>query len=147
MKEQKCPADASYAECLYYAANAFARLMAKMADEAFAPTGLGSSYAVLMVTVNNHPGICPRDISQRMQLSPSTVTRLIEKMEYRGYLRRHSTGKFTEVYPTERGTALLPVIKEAWQVLQARYEEVLGEAEAQALVQQITGAVAQLDDA
>lgn len=145
MKEQKCPADTSYAECLYYSANAFARLMAKMADDAFLPTGLSASYAVLMMTVNHQPGICPRDISQHMQLSPSTVTRLIEKMEYRGFLERRSTGKFTEVYPTAAGTELMPVIQRAWQKLQATYEAVLGQAEAQDLVQRITGAVAKLD--
>lgn len=145
MKEQKCPADASYAECLYYAANAFARQMTKMADDAFLPTGLSASYAVLMMTVNNHPGICPRDISQRMQLTPSTITRLIEKMEYRGYLERRSTGKFTEVYPTDAGQALVPVIQSAWKNLQAHYEGLLGPKEAHALVQRLTGAVAQLD--
>ena len=145
MKEQKCSADSSYAACLYYSANALARLMGKMADEAFATTGLSASYAVLMMTVTAEPGICPRDISQHMQLSPSTVTRLIEKMEHRGLLLRKSTGKFTEVYPTEAGLEMVPVIQQAWQELQGRYEALLGAQEARELVTQMTAAVIQLE--
>ena len=145
MKEQKCSADASYAACLYYSANTLARLMGKMADEAFTPAGLSASYAVLMMTVTAEPGICPRDISQHMQLSPSTVTRLIEKMEYRGLLLRKSTGKFTEVCPTEAGLEMVPVIQQAWQSLQRHYESLLGVQEARDLVCQMTAAVAKIE--
>ena len=74
-----------YCTCLYHSANAFARVISKMADEAFAPTGLSTSYAFLLMTVNETPGIQPKIISCHMQLTPSTVTRLIEKMEYRGF--------------------------------------------------------------
>jgi len=50
-----------------------------------------------------------------MQLTPSTVTRLIEKMEHKGLLTRKPVGKFTEVYPTptEKGEKLDKVIKES----------------------------------
>ncbi|MBK8875932.1 MAG: MarR family transcriptional regulator [Bacteroidetes bacterium] len=70
-----------YCGCLYYSVNALSRLMTKIADEEFAVTGLSSSYAFLLMTVNNKPGIQPKEIGEQMQLTASTITRLIAKME------------------------------------------------------------------
>ena len=74
-----------YCTCLYYSANALSRIMTKISDDEFAITGLSSSYAFLLMIVNENPGVQPTEISHQMQLTPSTVTRLIEKMEYRNY--------------------------------------------------------------
>lgn len=126
-----------YCTCLYHSANAFARVMTKMADEAFAPTGLSTSYAFLLMTVNDTPGIQPKTISCHMQLTPSTVTRLIEKMEYRGMLERKSVGRATEVFPTEKSLALKPDLKKAWQNLYKRYTKILGKETADQLTDDI----------
>ena len=66
-----------YCNCLYYSANALSRLMTRMADEEFALAGVSSSYAFLLMTVNGQPGIQPKEISQKRQLTPSTVTRFL----------------------------------------------------------------------
>ena len=115
-----------YCSCLYYSANALSRVMTKMADEEFAITGLSSSYAILLMTVIDEQGIQPKEISIQMQLSPSTITRLIEKMEYRGYLERKQVGRTTEVYVTQSGQDLQPRILEAWANLHNRYSNILG---------------------
>ena len=117
-----------YCNCLYYSANALSRIMTKMADEAFAATGLTSSYAFLLMIVNEKPGIQPGEISCQMQLKPSTVTRLIEKMEYRGYLKREHAGRCTKVYPTIASTKLNPKIKKAWSDLYRQYADILGKS-------------------
>ena len=121
---EKCKS--KYCGCLYYSANALARIMTKLADEEFAVVGLTSSYAFLLMTVNDKPGIQPKEISLHMQLTPSTVTRLIEKMEYRGFLQRKHIGRITEVYPTQLSTDLQPKIKKAWKSLYQRYSDSLG---------------------
>ena len=126
-----------YCNCLYYSANALSRLMTRMADEEFALAGVSSSYAFLLMTVNGQPGIQPKEISQKMQLTPSTVTRLVEKMEARGLLERESSGRATEVYPTEKSQELQPRIQEAWQNLYRRYANILGEKASQALTSAI----------
>ncbi|MBK8406230.1 MAG: MarR family transcriptional regulator [Saprospiraceae bacterium] len=64
--------------------------------------GLSSSYAFLLMTVNNKPGIQPKEISEQMQLTASTITRLIEKMEQKKLLVRESTGRSTGVFPTDK---------------------------------------------
>lgn len=134
-----------YCGCLYYSVNALSRLMTKIADEEFAVTGLSSSYAFLLMTVNNKPGIQPKEISEQMQLTASTITRLIEKMEQKKLLVRKSTGRSTEVFPTDKSMALNNHIKEAWKNLYNRYSELLGEAEAKKLTADIYGAVNKLE--
>ena len=121
--------ESKYCGCLYYCANAMARVMTKLADETFAPTGLSSSYAFLLMTVNENPGIQPKNISDQMLLTPSTVTRLIEKMEYRGLLARKHVGRTTEVYPTDASLKLNPKIKDAWNKLYLKYSDIFGKEE------------------
>lgn len=97
-----------------------------MAEEEFAITGLAPSYAFLLMSVNDKPGIHPKELSEQMQLTPSTVTRLIEKMEIRGFVERKARGRITEVHPTAKSQQFDPQIKEAWQNLYKRYSSILG---------------------
>jgi MarR family transcriptional regulator, organic hydroperoxide resistance regulator len=137
--------ESQYCQCLYYSANALARIMTKVADEEFASLGITPSYAFLIMTVNSKPGIQPGEISIEMQLTPSTVTRLIEKMEHKGLLERKSNGKFTEVYTTTKGSEIIPGIKTCWMNLFKRYSAVLGEENAVQLTSMIYDAVRKLD--
>jgi MarR family transcriptional regulator, organic hydroperoxide resistance regulator len=119
--------------------------MTKMADEEFAVTGLTSSYSFLLMTVNGNPGIQPKKISKIMLLTPSTVTRLIEKMEHRGYLERKQVGRTTEVYPTKLSIDLQPAIKRAWKKLYQRYSKILGKNEGDTLTATIFDAAKKLE--
>ena len=138
--------DSQYCQCLYYSANALGRIMTRIADEEFSSLGISSSYAFLIMTVNTRPGIQPGEISIEMQLTPSTVTRLIEKMEHKGLLERRANGKFTEVYTTQKGLEIIPGIKTSWMNLYKRYSVVLGEKEAVKLTSMIYDAVKKLDN-
>ena len=98
-----------------------------MAEEEFSIAGLAPSYAFLLMSVNAKPGIQPKEISREMQLTPSTVTRFIEKMEHKGFVVRKTVGRNTEVYPTDKSIQLDSKIKEAWTNLYRRYTSMLGE--------------------
>lgn len=117
----------SFCSCLYYSANAFSRLLTKMGDEEFAITGLATSYGFLLLTLGKQEGQNPSSIAHTMQLTPSTVTRLVEKLENKGFVRRESAGRNTQVFLTEKGEAHLPVVQKAWSNLYQRYTELLGE--------------------
>ena len=112
-----------------------------MADEAFASTGLSSSYAFLLMTVNEKPGIQPKEISQQLQLTPSTITRFIEKMEHRGLLERKHVGRTTEVYPTKASLKLNKQIKDAWMKLYETSSELFGKEEVIKLTEDINSAL------
>lgn len=116
-----------------------------MADELFASTGLSSSYAFLLMTVNEQPGIQAGEISKQMQLTPSTVSRLIEKMEYRGYLTRKQVGRCIEVYPTKESEKLNVKIKASWKELNLKYSNILGKEDGKQLANSIMDAALKLD--
>jgi len=140
---EKC--ELKYCDCLYHSANAFARLMTKMAEEEFAVTGLAPSHAFLLMTVNYKQGIQPKELSEQLQLMPSTVTRLIEKLETKGLVERKSVGKITEVSSTVAGKKLDKKIKSAWMSLYHRYTNLLGEKEGKKLTELIYNASKKLE--
>lgn len=131
------PCKSNYCKCLYYSANALARVMTKMADEAFAVTGLAPSHAFVLMIVNSQPGIQPMDLSRHMQLRPSTVTRLVEKLEFRGFLHRRNKGRSTEIHPTSNGLELNDNIMKSWGNLHERYSNLVGEEKGNELIQMI----------
>ncbi|MFN3430564.1 MAG: MarR family winged helix-turn-helix transcriptional regulator [Candidatus Sericytochromatia bacterium] len=136
---------ASYCRCLFYAANALARNIGRLADEAFASTGLTSSYAFLLMSVNRQPGIQPSEIARVMMLTPSTVTRLVDKLESKGYLERRSAGKASHIHPTSRSLALDADLRAAWKGLFDQYAALLGEAEATELTAAVFEAAQRLE--
>jgi DNA-binding MarR family transcriptional regulator len=116
-----------------------------MADEEFEPTGLAPSYGFVLMTVNKKHGITAGEIANIMMLQPSTVTRLVDKLEEEGYLRREMDGKFMQVFPTAKGTRLDESLKSAWQKLYKRYSLLLGEQPSRELTNDIYEATITLE--
>jgi DNA-binding MarR family transcriptional regulator len=112
--------------CLYFTANSLARVITRMADEEFRRTGLSPSHAFLMMLVNDKPGIGQKELCEQLHLAPSTVTRFIDALAYKGYLTRQADGKVSNVYATKAGEALRQPITDAWKRLHQRYARVLG---------------------
>ena len=135
-----------YCNCLYFTSNALARLMTKTADEEFSSTGLTTSYAFVLMTVNDKPGIQPTEISKHMMLTPSTVTRLIDKLESKRYLKREYEGKQAKIFPTEKSLVLDKNLRESWHKLFVKYSEILGKNMSIDLTSNISKAVDKLED-
>lgn len=112
--------------CLYFTANSLARVITRMAEEEFRQTGLSPSHAFLMMLVNDEPGIGQKELCERLHLAPSTVTRFIDTLVYKGYLTRQSEGKASKVFATREGERLQTSIENAWSALHRRYAKVLG---------------------
>jgi len=134
-----------YCTCLYYSANALSRKITKMAEEAFSITGLAPSYAFLLMAINKEPGLHPKELSEIMLLTPSTVTRLIEKLENKGLIIRKFEGKYTFVLPTKDGKKMMPKLEKAWLGLYEEYTKMLGEKNSKNLTQQIFNAALKLE--
>ncbi|MCX6265786.1 MAG: MarR family transcriptional regulator [Bacteroidetes bacterium] len=119
-----------FCKCLYYSANALARIVTKMAEEEFSAVNLAPSYAFVVMTVNKNPGILAGELAEIMMLTPSTVTRLIDKLESQQLVKKHCEGRSTLIYPTPKSVELNEAIKAAWYKLYVRYVEVLGQENA-----------------
>lgn len=127
----------AYYQCLYFSANALARSITRLAEDAFAPTGLSPSHAFILMTVADRPGVHPGEVAQKMQLTASTVTRLIDALERRALVRRATGGRAVAVQPTKEGARLAESVRDAWRQLYLRYVDLLGEEPAK----QLTGEV------
>ena len=127
--------DSKYCKCLYFTANALARKIEKLAMESWSKVDLSPSHAYLLMLVAEEPGIQPTSLSEHLQLQPSTITRLLEKLESKKLLVRTYEGKLTNVYSTPKGKDLLPKLKECLNEFYSRYSEILGREESARLVQ------------
>lgn len=132
--------------CLYFTANALSRVIARMAEEEFKITGLSPSHAFLMMVVNDNPGIGQKELGGQLHLAPSTVTRFIDSLVYRGYLIRKSKGKVSKIHSTSKGKQLKKPIDAAWKNLYHRYSRVLGMKEGDQLTQLIDEASHKLEE-
>ena len=86
-----------YADNLYYTTTAFSRCISSIAENAFMDLGLTPSDAYLIMVVNEKPNVQPTEISEKILLAPSTITRMIEKLEKRSIVTRTQEGKYTYV--------------------------------------------------
>ncbi|GFZ88605.1 hypothetical protein GCM10008018_38320 [Paenibacillus marchantiophytorum] len=123
--------------CLFFTTNRLSRLITKMAEEEFAPTGLTPMYGYLIRLVNNTPGISQKELAEKLSIAASTLTRFIDKLEGKQLVERKVQGKTVLVYPTPKGTELETEIRKASKRLHQRYCEILGEETAVLLSQNL----------
>ena len=135
-----------YSACLLFSANALARAITSIGDEEFGRFGLSYSHAYLLCEVDDQPGISPSQLSETLYLTPSTITRLVEKLEQKQLVRRESEGKKTLIFPTAGGEAIRPAITEAWGRVGARYSAIIGQENVCQLTQQVFKAAQALED-
>lgn len=129
--------ESGYCRCLYFTSNALARKVDKLASETWKRVNLSPSHAYLLMLVIEQPGIQPKYLAGHLQLEPSTITRLMEKLETKKLLMRTTEGKLTNVFPTHRAKELLPKLKECLHEFYTRYSSILGKKESARFVQQM----------
>jgi DNA-binding MarR family transcriptional regulator len=129
--------DSKYHQCLYFASNALARKIEKLAQESWSKVDLSPSHAYLLMLAIDQPGIQPTALAEHLQLQPSTITRLIEKLEEKKLLVRTTGGKLTNVYPTPKGKEIAPLLQECVNDFYNSYTAILGKEESAKLVQSI----------
>lgn len=138
--------ESRYCKCMYFSANALARKIEKLAGDCWKKVGLSPSHAYLLMVVIEDAGVQPGTLADELQLTPSTITRLIEKLEEKKLVVRTAEGKVTNVYPTPKGKELYPKLKECSKNFYDTYASVLGKEESARLVQNINKLADKLND-
>ncbi|MDF2187377.1 MarR family transcriptional regulator [Paraflavitalea sp. CAU 1676] len=119
---------------MYFVANALGRRIERLAMETWKQVDLSPSHAYLLILVIEEPGIQPTAISEQLILSPSTITRLIEKLEDKELATRTTEGKLTKVFPTAKAKDLYPKLQECLGHFIENYSNILGKEESLQMV-------------
>ena len=135
-----------YAQCLYFTSAALARKVEKLASESWKKVNLSPSHAYLLIAVLEEPGMQPSGLADQLQLQPSTITRLIEKLEEKKLVVRTTEGKITNVYPTPKAKELQPKLMECLQEFFLKSSKVLGKEESTKMAQTMARMADKLED-
>jgi DNA-binding MarR family transcriptional regulator len=139
------PDESFLQNCLFFTANRLGRMITKMAEDAFAPTGLTPMYGYLIRLAVGTPGISQKELAEKLSVTPSTLTRFVDKLELKKLVERKVQGKTVLVYATAKGEGMVETIKAASCELRSRYEELLGKAFADEISKQLVYASEQLE--
>lgn len=132
-------------ENLFFLTSALSRKLTSEADEVFATMGLSSSHALLLLLIQKEPEIQPSSLAGKMHLKPSTITRLVQKLETRELVRKKSKGRATSIVCTSEGEELASSIEDKWQGLIAEKQDQLGERYLEVLSEMIANALETID--
>jgi len=118
---------------LYFASGVLARQIEKMAKETWKPSGLHPSHAHLLRLILDGSASfstsCPTFLSKDLLLSPSTITRLLEKLEKKELITRFSYEHLVVVLPTQKARELAPLLEQCENTFAMQCHELLGEQE------------------
>jgi DNA-binding MarR family transcriptional regulator len=137
-------ASSKFSQCLYFSSNALARKVEKLANESWKKVGLSPSHAYLLMLSIEEPGIQPSELVKQLLLTPSTITRLIEKLEEKKLVVRTTEGKLTNVYPTPKAKTMLPELKDCLDDFYQKYASLIGKDESARMTQNINKLVDKL---
>src|SRR6202051_1296613 len=115
-------------ECVAGGVRKLNRMVSAIYDGALARAGLKTSQFSVLVAVANREQARPAELTKLLQMDESTLSRNVERMCARGWLRLEGDedrrSHLIEV--TDKGLALIRKCRPAWQKAQAEVSQRLG---------------------
>ena len=115
-------------ECVGFRVRMLNRVITGIYDDALSDVGLKTSQFNVLVAVANREKNRPADLAKALQMDESTLSRNVERMCARGWLRlepdNDRRGHLITI--TEKGSALIRKGYPAWQKAQAEVTRQLG---------------------
>ena len=134
-----------FERCLYFNINALTRKINKVWDQAFSELGFSPSHAYLLRLILENPSITQKEISDELKLEKSTVTRFIDNLEERGFLKRSRSGREQMIFPTPSAKKLENKLNEKGDLLYKQMIKTLGRSELVNLVDKLRDSSIKLD--
>jgi DNA-binding MarR family transcriptional regulator len=122
-------------ECTAYRLRIVNRAISKIYDDALRPYELRIAQLNTLVVVMESGGLTPNELSQKMHMDASTVSRNVERMCNSGWLKLADIddARSHEIQITEKGMKLISEVSEAWEEAQRLAEDLLGVAISKAI--------------
>jgi DNA-binding MarR family transcriptional regulator len=115
--------------CLYFNTTALARLLEKEWTAAFAPFELTPPQGFLLRLVLDQPGLSQRELAERMTISRSTATRVLDGLERRELIVRRAgehDAREQRIHPTAEAEAIRAGLNTASGNVTRRLKQLLG---------------------
>lgn len=137
-----------FERCLYFNINALTRAVNQIWEEAFAEFDLSPSHAYMLRLTLSSPGLTPKQISQELKLEKSTITRFLDALAKKGFIRRQKSisGDAREqgIYPTSKAEKIAVRLEEKGNALYQKMIDSIGKSELTTLVKQLRKTEAEL---
>lgn len=141
-------ADAPFSDSLYFASGALTREIESLANECWKPAGISPSSGHILCYLLNYANVTgPMVLARNLLLSPSTVTRLLDKLEKKGLVHRYVFDGIRMVELTQKAWQLEPIISECDFQFRTRCQELLGEEQNMQICQLLTATTDKLQSA
>lgn len=122
-------------ECIAFRVRLLNRAVTAIYDKALRGSGLTVNQFGMLMLVSRMENATAKKAARFMLMDPSTVSRNLERMRKRGWLRGTpgEDARSMELEITEKGLRALEKAQPAWRKAQVRVREVLGEENAESL--------------
>ena len=119
--------DSFFSNSLYFSTGVLAREVEKLAVECWKPTGLSPSHAHLLMQLSfMKSAISPSRLARSLFLSPSTITRLLQKLEKKELVYRVVYDRARMIMLAPDGANLIPLIEKCDAAFRKRCARLLG---------------------
>lgn len=129
-------------ECIAVRMRMLNRAVTNIYDEALRPLGVKVSQMNILVAAATLGTVRPAEISEKLHLDVSTLSRNLERLKARGWLQviPDDDGRAQPFRVTSQGKKLLEKAAPAWKHAQEQAKEILGEG----IVDDLEGAIGRL---
>jgi DNA-binding MarR family transcriptional regulator len=127
-KQQKNTENTIASECIAMRLRMLNRVTTRIYDDAMRPLGLRSSQLTILVAAARLGVARPAELSERLQIEVSTLSRNLERMKEKGWLEvvPDEDGRAQPMRLTRKGRSLLERAKPKWDEAQIEIKELLG---------------------
>jgi DNA-binding MarR family transcriptional regulator len=117
--------DRHWSESLYVSMAKVYRNISRIAEEAFATSDLSPSHGTLMLLLDEWKELSPMEIASSIDVSPSTATRLLDKLARLDLIKRRYEGIHSYVTLSKRGQQKIPEIQGCFDEMERRLQQIV----------------------
>ena len=130
--------------CLFFTANRLSNVLRRLANDAYAETGVATSHLYLLIIVYQYPGISITELSEKLDVAPSTCTRFVDALVKQEILSKEQEWKTVHVFLTDHGIDVTKKIDAALSRFAEECIQTLGEEESLSLAAKMWNAANRL---
>ena len=111
----------------YLSVSSLSRMLEQMAFPYFQEYQLAVSHVLILLLIKESDKISPSQLSNMLNLSPSTITRLVDKLEKKQLIKRVKSGKNILIILSSQAEKIIPQLEQSWESYQQKIATLLGQ--------------------